>query len=377
MNPSYPAARTAAARVQPHFAQHRAKAQSAGHHRLGPLPEITVIESIIEAAFWASLRREEDYRPIISLAFVPPDRTGALIFEHPLSLAPTSLTRLAPAVEQPGLHLGVWYAGENLAIWGVTRSIPELSFVLEVAAPGLLVIKHSRAEDSGKFLNIAVLEGDRIKVLDEHAADLPDCSALVGSLIGFASTAPAGDEVNVLMQVAVSMRVHRRGGSLLVVPGNSATWQASIVHPIRYPVSPSYSELAVLMRGERHEKRQPGWRHALDRAIETIGGLTAVDGATVITDRYELLAFGAKIGRRDGWGPVEQVLVTEPVEDASAAVVHPTELGGTRHLSAAQFAQDQRDAVALVASQDGRFTVFAWSHCDNLVQAHSVEALLF
>ena len=40
-------------------------------------------------------------------------------------------------------------------------------------------------------------------------------------------------------------------------------------------------------------------------------------------------------------------------------VVQPTEHGGTRHLSAAQFVYDQRDALALVASQDGRFTVFA------------------
>ena len=50
--------------------------------------------------------------------------------------------------------------------------------------------------------------------------------------------------------------------------------------------------------------------------------------------------------------------------------------GGTRHLSAAQFVHDQQDAVALVASQDGRFTVFAWSSCDNMVYAHRVEALL-
>ena len=56
--------------------------------------------------------------------------------------------------------------------------------------------------------------------------------------------------------------------------------------------------------------------------------------------------------------------------------MHPTQLGGTRHLSAAQFVHDQRDAVALVASQDGRFTVFAWSPCEDMVHAHRVEALL-
>ena len=58
--------------------------------------------------------------------------------------------------------------------------------------------------------------------------------------------------------------------------------------------------------------------------------------------------------------------VTEPIEGSRARPsLHPSQLGGTRHLSAAQFVHDQRDAVALVASQDGRFTVFAWSPCER------------
>ena len=45
-------------------------------------------------------------------------------------------------------------------------------------------------------------------------------------------------------------------------------------------------------------------------------------------------------------------------------------------MSATQFVQDQRDAVALVASQDGRFTIFEWSPCEAMVHAHRIEALL-
>ena len=37
---------------------------------------------------------------------------------------------------------------------------------------------------------------------------------------------------------------------------------------------------------------------------------------------------------------------------------------------------DQRDASALVASQDGHFTIFQWSPCEEMVHAHRVEALL-
>ena len=68
----------------------------------------------------------------------------------------------------------------------------------------------------------------------------------------------------------------------------------------------------------------------------------------VLTDQCELLAFGAKIGRRDGWARVEQVVDTEPIEGVADRFIHPAQLGGTRHLSAAQFGHDQRDSIALV-----------------------------
>jgi hypothetical protein len=180
----------------------------------------------------------------------------------------------------------------------------------------------------------------------------------------------------VLVQLAASMRAHGRGGSLLVVPQGTEGWRESILQHVPYSVSPPFSELAELMRQSPEEKSQPLWQEAFIDAVDEIAGLTAVDGAALINDQYELLAFGAKIGRRDGGGRVDQVVVTEPIVGDVASVVQPLELGGTRHLSAAQFVQDQRDSVALVASQDGRFTIFAWSPCEEMVHAHRVETLL-
>jgi hypothetical protein len=169
------------------------------------------------------------------------------------------------------------------------------------------------------------------------------------------------------------MRAHGRGGALLVVPADSNRWRQSIVQPIRYFMTPPFSEIAELMR---HEEAGRQWQEELSQAIDAIAGLTAVDGATVMNTRYELLAFAVKIARHDDSGRVQEVRVTEPVEGIIAATVHPTQLGGTRHLSAAQFVYDQRDASALVASQDGRFTIFQWSPCEEMVHAHRVEALL-
>jgi hypothetical protein len=251
--------------------------------------------------------------------------------------------------------------------------------VIEVAAPGLLVVKHHRGDESGKFVNVAVLEGDQIKVVDERASSLPDCPPLLTSLLGFDSPASWSkriDSVNILVQLAVSMRAHGRGGLMLVVPSGDAGWPDSIVRPIPYAVVPSFGELAELTRNSPDEKDTRLWQDAVNRAVEAIAGLTAVDGATVLTNVYDLLAFGAKIARRKGSPQVEQVTVTEPIEGNVALTVHPTQLGGTRHLSAAQFVHDQQSAVALVASQDGRFTVFAWSPCEGMVHAHRVETLL-
>src|SRR6185369_4412609 len=121
-------------------------------------------------------------------------------------------THLSPAVERPGIHLGVWRDARGLHVWGTTRVLPAFCFVVEVAAAGLLVVKHRRGEDeSGKFLNVAVLEGQEAKLLDPDAAHLPDCPVLVKSLLGTDPTTPAGT-TNPLAALSLSMRRHGRGG---------------------------------------------------------------------------------------------------------------------------------------------------------------------
>jgi hypothetical protein len=373
---AYAAASRAAPTLRDHFERHRALARSTAGSRLATLPDIDAIQAVIDAAFWASLRREEGYVPKISIALLPPEEaTQRMMFDRPLPLATTALVRVAPAVERRGIHLGVWYIDGELRVWGAALTIPTLTFVLEVSAPGLLVVKHHRGE-SGKFVNVAVLEGDQIKVIDERASSLPDCPSLLTSLLAVDAPGSWHGTVNVLVQLAVSMRAHGRGGALLVVPAHNETWTDCMVHPVPYAIAPRFGELAALVRQPPDAQRVRPWQDAVGEAVDAIAGLTAVDGATVITDRYELLAFGAKIARREGSPQIEQVALTEPIEGSAMAIVPPSRIGNTRHLSAAQFVHDQHDAIALVASVDGRFTVFAWSTCENLVHAHRVETLL-
>jgi len=373
---AYAVARLVAPRLYARFSSHRQLDSRGGSVAIETIPDVATIEAMIDTAFWASLRREEAYVPKISLAFLSPvDTEHPLVLERSLPLDPAVLTRVSPAVERPGIHLGVAYLDGALRVWGTARTIPPHSFVVEVVEPGLIVVKHRRASGAAKFVNVAVLEGDRIKVIDENASALPDCPSLLTTLLGFESVDEWDGSINVLVQLAVSMRAHRRGGLLIIVPPGNGSWRDSIVQPISYAVSPAFSELSHLI-GKEGGDRHAQWAETLARAVDAVAGLTAVDGATLMTSSYDVLAFGAKIVRGRGQQQVEQMTVTEPVEGDTPAVINPTTFGGTRHLSAAQFVHDQRDSVALVAGQDGRFTVFAWSPCIDMVHAHRVETLL-
>ena len=373
--PDYPAARAVAAPVEAYFSRQRAS--GIDQRSLGPHADARQIEALVTAGFWASLRREEGRSPEISLAFLPPDLVEQpLMFERRLPLTSHMLTRLAPAVERPGIHLGVWHDKDELYIWGSTRTVPVLCLVLEVIEPGLLVIKYSRGEASGKYGNVAVLSGEEIKLVDEKVAAMRDSPVLLASLVGLDPVVTWLDASNILIQLAVSMRAHRHGGTLLVVPSDTVRWRESILKPITYSMKPPYARLSDVIRADAGPQGEQIWQQNIRSTIESIAGLTAVDGATVMTDRHELLAFGAKIKLPPGSTPAEKVLMKEPVVGDTATITEMAWIGGTRHLSAAQFVYDQRDAIALVASQDGRFTIFSWSDMDDVVHANRVEALL-
>ena len=374
---TYAAAGAVAPSVLMHLTLHVDAARARGESGFASLPDEHAIRRMIDAAFWASLRREEGIQPKISLAFMTrAEASYPLVFEHRLPLQAAALTRLAAVVERRGVHLGVEYEGGDLSVWGIVRTIPKYCCVVEVTEPGLLVIKHHRGEAHSKFVNVAVLQGDGVKVIDEHASSLPDCPSLLTSLLAFDSQSTWASSVNVLVELAVSMRAHGRGGVLLVVPERTDSWRQSIVQPIMYEVAPSFDELAMLAAGPPDGVSRRAWREELNRSVDAVASLTAIDGATVITAGYGVLAFGAKVARRKGGSPIEQVTLTEPIEGTVPLILSPGELGATRHLAGAQFIHDQRDALALVASQDGRFTVFAYSPCEGMVHAHRIETLL-
>src|SRR5262245_28414696 len=262
--PTYPAARVVAERI------HAREMQRRGYIRK---PDVTVVEEVISAAFWASLRREEGRSPIVSLALVPPEQVGSpLTFSASLPLDPDVLVRLAPAVERPGIHLGVWEDQGQLRVWGTTRSVPTWCFVLEVIAPGLLVVKFRREEPSTKFANVAVLDGASAKFIAQQNSGISESPAALRSLMAFYSSGGREESDDVLVRLAISIRGHQHGGTLLVVPEGSREWPASLVQPIAYSVTSPLSEIDDQTRDA----------DSIRAVVDYLAGWTAVDGATVI-----------------------------------------------------------------------------------------------
>ena len=369
MHQPYQIAAAAAPRVHAHFVD--------CPDTQAVVPDVATIREIIDVAFWASLRREEGRTPKISLAYLPREgAVSALQFARPLPFVPRRLTKIAPAVERPGIHLAIDRIDGVLQVWGSTRRIPTGSFVLEVVQPGLLVIKRRRGESAGKYANVMVLEGDQIKEVSDGRTQLAERQPVIAQLLGLDSARSWSDRANVTVQLATSMRAHGRGGTLLIVPATSRSWSQSFVEPVTYEIQPGYREIPELIAQKSDTAEELLWRERLRRAIDVVGGLTGVDGATLINDAYEVLAFGAKIRRLPSSQPIQQVMSVDVSAEEESALINVTDFGGTRHLSAAQFAQDQRDAIALVASQDGRFTAFSWSPVEEVVWAYRLEALL-
>lgn len=132
LDPTYQAARLVAETLENHFSQQLSSTCRAKCQPMAPTPSARIIEAMIDAAFWASLRHEEGYSPKISLAFISADMADQpLLFEKKLPLTPAILTKLAPAVERPGIHLGIGFEKDDLFIWGTTREIPGNCFVYD------------------------------------------------------------------------------------------------------------------------------------------------------------------------------------------------------------------------------------------------------
>lgn len=343
---------------------------------VGNAPSPEHLAEMINVAHWASYATEEGHSVTASLLLRQPDHiTDTFHFDTPIELTAQTIVKLGPALEDPQADIGVWpdEAGQ-LKIWGFTtisyETVITSDLLIKILGPGRILIMYSGRTIAALTANRAVFIDSRSflhTIMPKIAAQAHTTDISLVNLFRY----------NAILKIAQQMRLHGRGGTVLIVP-EDMNWKKSIKAPIHYTggasfldpdamlSTPSQLELADsenLLRIVRDMKLtlKKDWLRSWQQVRQQctrIARLTAVDGALVMTfDRY-VYCFGAKIETIDTGTISTSLSVIEPFEGHSVGLQPFSGLGGTRHISAAQFAYDQPGAISIVASQDGNVTFF-------------------
>jgi len=341
----------------------------------------------------------------------PPDGLHRLEFEEPRPFDEHELRRLSPAADFDRSLVGVYRDDGEMKVWGVVHSGPrwlrgvqggrEPSAplppvpVVEIEGPGRLQVKKGS-------VTVAELEAGS---LSDSYADvfasrwLPDLFAPVRAELvelheeARREAASVGEpwaplDPDLSRKVAQQMfrrlvstvRDARHGGTIIIVPpgragevlaGDHVSLKHSFVdgeprRRFRTLIVRIMNRLAQSHgRGEGVAyPRAVGWEEyvwsedrmlaELDEAIfefaHLVAGLAAVDGAVVMTRRFELLGFGGEISGE--LEPVHSVRKSFDLEGEST-IEEGTQGVGTRHRSAYRLAGSLPDVLLVVISQDG------------------------
>ncbi len=342
----------------------------------------------------------------------PPSGLHKLEFPEPRPFDVQELRRLSPAADYYRLLVGVRFEEERgLRIWGLVHSGPRWlradqggrdappplppALIVRVSGPGRVAV------DCGSVV-VGRLDGGELSDSTMNVYDsrwLPNTFAPVRAELAEIHSkareraqekygenwAPLDNDVtriigqHTIKRVVSAVRNSRHGGTLVIVPPDLADdiledryvalkykfaedeprrrFRTLIVRAMNV-LAESYGRDGALNGKEvgwkAYEASGDGKLSDLDEAIfevaHLIASLGAVDGAVVMTQRFELLGFGGEIsGELPGVEAVSRALDIEGDETTQ----EPTEGFGTRHRSAFRLCEALPDVIAVVISQDG------------------------
>jgi hypothetical protein len=331
------------------------------------------LEKIIDTAYWASQVIEEGNQ--IKISIVLRDRepsSDTFCFDNAISLNPRNLVKLGSALESTFSDICVCSDQKGrLQIWGL-RMRPHSHLTknlwIQVLGPGhILIICFGKT--------IAALIGNQAVFVNQNSLFKTILPKIFSSSTKNIHDILKVHRFNTLLYIAQAMRAHEHGGTLLVVP-EGTTWKESIRHPVSYTGGANFLEPQFTSQPpssittvrdllnffqEATTSKDQNFMFTRTQIIDQcnrIGRLTAIDGAMVMTyDRY-IHCFGAKIRGIAPLSGSTEVRVMMPVEGDQEEKIIFSDIGGTRHSSAAQFAFDQPESIAIVASQGGNVTFF-------------------
>lgn len=338
-------------------------------HPLNSFPSRDQLLQLLERVFWTSLRPDEGRFPTFSLLYCQPQLPPAGI-RFSSGLPFERVAALAPALAQGTARLGVHVGDVGLELWGISLEIPLHAVEVRAVGPGRVVVQY---------------DGEHLAVIGQFAQSLVVNDGgsfhggwryLLGRMIAIGLNEQRSIVVGlVLLMLAMEMRGHRHGGAIIVVQDSDIS---NLKIPYHFgPYGGLAEELTRLTELEIDSRTVPDDIHYfltsqrsrvsphLLRLIETVGRLTAVDGALVLSDSLDVIGYGGKIQVEPdpSWpDPHENTflgsLLGKPWVPRKFA-----DLGGTRHQSAAFLAATRcGSAVSIVASQDGPLSVVFYAN---------------
>lgn len=336
----------------------------------------------------------------------PPEGLQVLPFATPREFTTGEIRRVSPAVEFHRAMIGATCTGEELMIWGVIHTgnrwfreihggrdahlnLPSM-LIVHVNAPGDLAVYCGPQIIA--TLNEGLVERGNVDIfksrwLPAHFGDVREevmqlhVAAREAALLQHPDKPWAmidPDFMRMLAQHVLRRTVsvicsQRHGGTMLFMPPEPENdGSLAVKYPfVRSPGRGRFRSVMVDIMNTLAEIHAGladglvGWRtysqssHPaitdLDEAVFEVGhlfaGLSAVDGALVLTQRLEVHGFGAEIS--SVLPPVESVWRSLDLE-GTRLVPDLAERFGTRHRSVFRLCQRYPEVIAIVISQDGQ-----------------------
>jgi sensor domain DACNV-containing protein len=334
----------------------------------------------IESAFWASLVAEEGRYHSFRVSLGPPSEySPGYVFSQPKRYSADEISDLAAVLSNNYKSIGVWYSSnKELEIWGLIGSANWVE--IKSSIPGQLLLSMLGGFDiviSGSWWGF--VDKAKTQLTDAYFAGIRPEYIIVE--YGLEKVSQGVQRSLAYSSIVKSMLEHRHGGTLAIVPEDRDRWRNSVAS-IRYEVRDIFEEVRQDVdewnEAIRKQVKSGKWlsfdspTHRIQekalQALKFVAQLTAVDGATLIGRDLAVYGFGAKLKPRDSNDKPQTVHLSRPFEGEPFQEIQTSDLGGTRHQSAAQFVYDQRDCVAIVCSQDGRVSMMSWDFENEIVQ---------
>lgn len=340
-----------------------------------PLPSDDDLAQLTEVMFYASLQEEEARRAQFNVAWSPgaQDCGAAFVMTPPVRVSPKSLAKLAPATQHEATSIAVRREGGALVAWALLQesAVAQAPLTIRSLAPGVLRVDYLGVPRA------LYARGDISLLGGGHEAKSP-ARRLTATFAQWAADADPRVGVDVraaaVTRIAARALEHGHGGMILLMP---ADVKAPLGVRVHYPVGAGadllarrYAELTRDVAGqdrlarlrESRARGVDGRVHVRDEAqivfaeaIELVARLTAIDNAVLLDTDLNVRGFGVQV--------IEAEAPEGDFEHHSpySSDVHVDNLStfkGTRHPAGVIFCMRQeREAAAIIASQDGRLSL--------------------